>query len=298
MKKMFIMLLVFCLVFSASFSAFAVSIPFNSLSDTTDKNTFLPLNHNTLMDSNELFQMMYNEVSSKLTEKRMIKGVASLGLAFDSNLDSLEKEKYSKLSKAEALEHLSEESKMVLAKIMAYRYSEAVRVSNSVNLKSRNFVADTPKIPASLNNSTNIRVAAYYVQNKPVAIKLHEDFLVVLRFEGLISATIFRDLTFKSYVKAGGPWDLKRFLGTHNEFEFLHATKTGEYIGNYHYGYMGKHAGYALWYLRAGAGFYQVYRRTSDWRFIKSYFDDPRDQEAIIKGYADFNIDFGKGLFY
>ena len=226
----------------------------------------------------------------------MIRGAESL--AFALNLDSLEIEKYNKLRSAEGLEHLSKESKMVLAKIMAYRYREAVKASNSVSFKSHSFVTDTPKTPASLNNSTNIRVAAYYVQNKPVAVKLHEDFLVVLRFEGLISATIFRDWMFKSYVETGGPWNLKRFLGTHNEFEFLHATKTGEYIGNHHFGYMGKHAGYSLCYLRLGAGFHQIYIGTSDWRFIRSYFDDPRDQEAINKGYADFRIDFGEGLFY
>jgi len=63
MKKMFTMLLVFCLVFSVSFSVFAASVPPISFADTTDENTFLPKNHNTLMDSKELFQMIYNEVN-------------------------------------------------------------------------------------------------------------------------------------------------------------------------------------------------------------------------------------------
>jgi len=46
-----------------------------------------------------------------------------------------------------------------------------------------------------------------------------------------------------AYVKTGGPWDIKRHLGTNKSYKMLGTNRTGEYIGNHHYGYMGKHAG-------------------------------------------------------
>lgn len=37
---------------------------------------------------------------------------------------------------------------------------------------------------------------------------------------------------------------------------------------------------------------YQIYSETSDWKFISSYFDDPRDQEAITDGLIDYKNGF------
>lgn len=61
---------------------------------------------------------------------------------------------------------------------------------------------------------------------------------------------------------------------------------------------MGRHAGYSEAYLKIGAGIYQIVSGTSDWAFMSSYFDDPADQAAIIRGYSDYRIDLGLGIFY
>ncbi|MFC7395276.1 hypothetical protein [Scopulibacillus cellulosilyticus] len=52
---------------------------------------------------------------------------------------------------------------------------------------------------------------------------------------------------------------------------------------------MGRAAGFSCTVLKSAAGMYQVYSGTSEWKFISSYFDDPKDSKAIADGCTDFN---------
>lgn len=107
--------------------------------------------------------------------------------------------------------------------------------------------------------------------------------------KGLAYANTYRLSIFYLLVKSNGPWDLKRTLGTKTKYYFKGTKKTGEYIGNYHYGYMGKAIGFSNTVLKSAAGMYQIKSNTSDWKYISSYFDDPADQVAITNGYKDYN---------
>lgn len=90
---------------------------------------------------------------------------------------------------------------------------------------------------------------------------------------------------FATRVKSGGIWDYKVFLGKTTRYydDVLGATMTGEAMGNFHYGYVGKSV-FSATTLKTTAGAYQLYSGTSSWSFWKSYFDDPNDTHEIQKG--------------
>ncbi|SDJ14832.1 polymorphic toxin type 44 domain-containing protein [Alteribacillus bidgolensis] len=93
---------------------------------------------------------------------------------------------------------------------------------------------------------------------------------------------------FAEKVRSGGDWDYKRtYLGS---FTFDGKTVDGEYLGNMHYGYTGRAAGFSSALLRTAAGAYQIYSGTSYLGWYKSYFDDPDDQEAINDGISYWNL--------
>ena len=239
-----------------------------------------------LMDSEELFNMMKDSVETY--KARSIRTMYTL--------DSLEQEKYDSLAYVEGI---TQENRIVIAKMMAYRHREAQQVSQKA---FENTIKMPHYAPNAINNDTSARVAGYYVQNKPTAIKLYDDYMSMLTNPWIqnapIAAMAMRDQQFISYVKTGGPWDLKRPLGSNTSYQLLGFSRTGEYIGNHHYGYMGRHAGYNKTYLQIGAGIYQIVSGTSSWSYMSSYFDDPKDQEAINRGYSDYSIDLGLGIFY
>jgi hypothetical protein len=80
---------------------------------------------------------------------------------------------------------------------------------------------------------------------------------------------------FKSQVENHQPWDYKRYDPEFEDF------------GNYNYGYAGTRQGISAAILRAAAGYAQIRGGTSEWRFIDSAFDDPKDQEQINRGISD-----------
>ena len=67
-------------------------------------------------------------------------------------------------------------------------------------------------------------------------------------------------------------------------------------VGNVHFGYVG-----AVIFNRTtlcmGAGMYQIYSGTSDFKYISSYFDDPRDTECIKIGYNLWKKNYGKRVY-
>jgi len=94
-------------------------------------------------------------------------------------------------------------------------------------------------------------------------------------------------LYFVSKVKTGGAWDYKKTLGKTNkyycDFKSYKAIKTGEDIGNMHYGTVGSVL-FVKTTLCAAAGVYQIVSGTYQASWFSTYFDDPRDQDAIIEG--------------
>ena len=107
---------------------------------------------------------------------------------------------------------------------------------------------------------------------------------------------------FVSKVKTGGDWDLKgkkkwkpRTYGASN-FKYDNYKFSAADVGNVHFGYVG-----AVIFNRTtlcmGAGMYQIYSGTSDFKYISSYFDDPRDTECIKIGYNLWKKNYGKRVY-
>jgi hypothetical protein len=95
---------------------------------------------------------------------------------------------------------------------------------------------------------------------------------------------------------SGAEWDFKRqsltpdqnrtFLFEYENGNLYHA----DYIGNIAWGFIMASFGYSETFSKAGAGIYQGYEaalgRTGLGNCLTSYCDDPRDTEAIGKGFA------------
>ncbi|NWN98612.1 MAG: hypothetical protein HLX45_14110 [Bacillus sp. (in: Bacteria)] len=92
-------------------------------------------------------------------------------------------------------------------------------------------------------------------------------------------------LYFAERVKSGGAWDYKVQLGTNTLYYVsdLNSNMTGEAIGNFHYGYVGRSV-FSAFTLKSAAGMYQIISGTSSFKYFDSFFDDPRDQAQIQKG--------------
>lgn len=72
-----------------------------------------------------------------------------------------------------------------------------------------------------------------------------------------------------------------------NDIKNLTACKGNKYsenFGNWLAGAVGECLEIPKWLLTAGAGLYQVYSGTSDWSYVKTFFDDPRDFHFIEEG--------------
>ncbi|BCJ98375.1 polymorphic toxin type 44 domain-containing protein [Anaerocolumna chitinilytica] len=282
-----------------SFGMFIFSGP-NVLADNLDGHTSLTnqnmyLQEEQPLSSDALFERMTDEVKSELSiSKKATNNITGSTYNF---LDSLEKQQYDSLSN---IDGLTNENKLILAKAIVYRYREAQYFSELANTKLEQISQKEAElnIPMAVIYNTDMRVAAYYVDNVKVADKIYDDYLYLLALHNGGTAVAYRNAIFIMNVKTGGPWDLKQYLGLNNYYMLLNNNRTGEYIGNHHFGYMGEHCGFALSYLQFGAGLYQIVSGTSDWSFVSSYFDDPRDSAAISDGYSNANIDVGYGIFY
>jgi len=87
-----------------------------------------------------------------------------------------------------------------------------------------------------------------------------------------------KDMTLLAFIKAvetGGKWDYKKGNSKYENF------------GNYHFGYIAA-ARYPEFFSKAGAGAYQIYSGTSSITYWNSWFDDPKDQYWIERGYKDY----------
>jgi len=101
-----------------------------------------------------------------------------------------------------------------------------------------------------------------------------------------IVTNVVRYIDFAFMVRPGGKYDLKSKTEWQGKEHFIY---DGEIIwydepGNILYGHLGKVMGFEDVILKSAGGAVQIATRTSSWRYILSYFDDPRDQKAIQKG--------------
>lgn len=90
---------------------------------------------------------------------------------------------------------------------------------------------------------------------------------------------------FAQRVKSGGIWNYKSYMGTNTIYyiEDLNTNMTGETIGNFYYGYVGR-AVFEAATLKSAAGMYQIISKTSSWGYWDSFFDNPSDQHDIEWG--------------
>lgn len=92
-------------------------------------------------------------------------------------------------------------------------------------------------------------------------------------------------IEFASRVKSGAVWDYKGKEPYKSKyFKYDGATLVGEDIGNMHYGFVGRGAGFDRETLSSAAGAYQICSGTAHLKWYATYFDDPKDQAWINKG--------------
>ncbi|WP_051348745.1 polymorphic toxin type 44 domain-containing protein [Peribacillus kribbensis] len=138
-------------------------------------------------------------------------------------------------------------------------------------------------------SETASAITAIYKINLISASKIAENYERFIESKGLPYANTYRLGIFYVLTRTNGIWDLKQTLGEDTTYKFKGDQKTGEYIGNHHYGYMGKAIGLSSTVLRVAAGMYQVYSGTSSWKYAQSYFDDPLDSAAVQDGCNDYD---------
>ena len=120
----------------------------------------------------------------------------------------------------------------------------------------------------------------------------YKAFLASNPITAAANAYLSTGIFFASKVKTGGDWDYKAVLGVSTLYQVvmggLTYYRSGEYIGNFHYGYAGATI-FADSVLLTAAGFVQILSGTSDIKYYSSYFDQPSDQLAIQDGIDSYN---------
>lgn len=115
--------------------------------------------------------------------------------------------------------------------------------------------------------------------------KMRDNALYIMYFA--MNDTVYPLATgefFASQVKTGGPWDYKLAYGPTLHWVYNGLDMTGEDLGNMHYGFVGRAAGFSTTILRTAAGAYQIYSGTAHLNWYSTYFDDPNDQKWITYG--------------
>lgn len=151
---------------------------------------------------------------------------------------------------------------------------EAVTVDENMKL---HFVLNPPGVMVS----TRRPVASIMAEARNHANELKEVFDNAL----FTTKHLIAGMYFAERVKSGGIWDYKSYMGTNTVYymEDLNTNMSGETIGNFHYGYVGR-AVFEAATLKSAAGMYQILSGTSDLGYWDSFFDDPADQHDIEKG--------------
>ena len=133
---------------------------------------------------------------------------------------------------------------------------------------------DNPSIPANGEDITK-KLDSEMRKNASILSNYKDE-------HGYIKAVRF----FLNQVRTGGEWDFKNrkdwALDPNKVYIYNGKKLKHDDIGNIHFGYVGRVL-FSEEILCIGAGLYQLLDNPSGWS-IDSYFDDPRDQEAIRFG--------------
>ena len=89
---------------------------------------------------------------------------------------------------------------------------------------------------------------------------------------------------FVNRVKTNGVWDYKQVFTSGYSYNYNGSSVSDEDLGNMHYGYVGRFAGFGRTLLSSAAGVYQICSGTWQTSWYSTYFDDPNDQHWIDYG--------------
>lgn len=149
-------------------------------------------------------------------------------------------------------------------------------------IKFRKAIANKPFI-----GPVRAEIFNYYDETLNNTILLSAEYNSWKNAVGEIIAVEKAGLYFAKKVRTRGSWDYKRFLGTntsyYTEMKVYNGYRTGEAIGNMHYGTVGRYL-FPESILKSAAGVYQIVSGTAQMSWFNSYFDDPRDQAQISEG--------------
>ena len=91
---------------------------------------------------------------------------------------------------------------------------------------------------------------------------------------------------------------MKENFPTGAKYDIKYDNPDMEHAGNFNYGVMGRAAGLSEFELKAAAGVYQVWSKTSDIDFVMpwswSFGDDPIDQQYIQEGIDYYDENYGE----
>lgn len=172
---------------------------------------------------------------------------------------------------------------------------EAVKLDDKLQLHVETSPSDGSssivRKPATVESNANVMrmpVASIMTEARNHAELLKQVYDTSVLQPAELVAGVF----FAERVKTGGIWDYKSYMGTHTVYymEDLNTTMSGETIGNFHYGYVGR-AVFTATLLKSAAGMYQIISGTSDLGYWDTFFDDPADQHDIDWGIRKYEAE-------
>lgn len=137
------------------------------------------------------------------------------------------------------------------------------------------------------NTITNVATVMYDVTNE-FTLLMRQNAAYMAYFASLdYDMGTYPALTgfeFADKVRPGGVWDYKLTYGYSNSYIYDGQVKTGEDMGNFHYGFVGRAATFEASLLLSAAGAVQLYAGSWEPAWWSTYFDDPKDQAMISYG--------------
>ncbi|RWU04109.1 MULTISPECIES: polymorphic toxin type 44 domain-containing protein [unclassified Pseudodesulfovibrio] len=146
--------------------------------------------------------------------------------------------------------------------------------------------AEAMIVPPGVDLSANIAEAKRIAKEcQQKAAKEVDDFLEKANFSGVhsidsIRAACIDELTFLYKCS----WIYDNFRSEQNYDYKKEGHPEYEDFGNYHYGLYTQTMGINVTFARAAAGAWQLKKDTHEWRWYRTWFDDPRDNQMIRKG--------------
>ena len=110
------------------------------------------------------------------------------------------------------------------------------------------------------NKDQDYSIEELFRKNRKTAEEIYDKYIYYLGTRRFAFAEGYRATIFIDLVKTGGAWDIKSNpLSPRSTYLWRKIYRTGEYIGNYHYGYMGWIIVYNTTQLKIAGGIYQFY---------------------------------------